>query len=79
MTLGELLVEQVVADRRRVAAAAQLSYEAEAREAQRGALRRRVAGLLVRLGVWIDRRAAERLSRPIAPPPLDAAGKRWTW
>jgi hypothetical protein len=78
MTLGELLVEQQVADRKHVADAAQLEYREEARAVHRGGIRHAIARLLVRLGVWLDRRAEERLSRP-AIPPMDAGAKRWTW
>lgn len=63
MTLDEMMVEQTVRARDG-ANEAQLRFAAEAVGQQHNALRARLASLLVRLGMWLDRPTAERTSRP---------------
>ena len=59
MTFDELLVEDRVAAIERLQAR-RLDLVELAQAAERGALRRSLAGGLVRLGAWLDRGAVER-------------------
>jgi len=58
MTINELLVEQQINKMQRLNDAWR-AFEPEPRSAPDGGLRRSVASALVRLGVWLDRRAGE--------------------
>lgn len=61
MTLDELLVEDRVATIERLHAQRfELVEPAEAPMADRGGIRRSLAGALVRAGTWLDRGAVER-------------------
>jgi hypothetical protein len=59
MTFDELLVEDRVAAIKRIQAR-RLELVEQARAADRGGIRRALAGTLVRLGAWLDRGAVER-------------------
>lgn len=66
MTLYELLTERHRDEIER-RDPVQLAYRRQALEAQRGGFRRFAAATLVRIGVWLDRPAAERLVAPRDP------------
>ena len=63
MTLSELMVEQTIRAREEENEA-RLRFTAEAVNERRHRSRERIAAMLAHLGMWFDRAAVERASRP---------------
>ncbi len=63
MTLDELMMEQQLNEMRQ-RDYARLALRQQALSERRSVLRSSVASALVRLGLWLDRTASERMIRP---------------
>lgn len=72
MTLSELIAEQTVRAREE-ANEARLRFVVEAVAQRQHPLRERIAAMLVRLGMWLDRTAGERAGRLTPPRPQGRA------